>query len=399
MMQTLKDTFQITKKDLREFSRDRLRLVTFFVMPIFMIVMVGFIFPNQNSLKNIPIGVANQDRGLFGEKIIEDIKDLKIVENTPAFVVKNYSNIEQIKEAIKKQEVNGGLFIPSDFSEKIKNSKQGEITIIQEQINPQISALTTQVLSQTIEGFGKKVGIEKISTILKQESQRKNQPSFSPVAFITPIKVVLSGIIAGNPNYFEFVAPGIIAMIVMTAVLTGLAASVSREREQGTLDGILIAPIGRLSIILGKAFAQAIRGMIQGVIVLMLAILLFDVTLHGSVILITIVLLLGVFSFVGLGILVSALASEQETATQLLFMFQFPMLFLSGVFFPIQQMPKVMQYISKAIPLTYAIQALRKVMILGAGFGAIKLELLILLLFGSTTLMIAVPLFKKIITR
>jgi len=437
MMQTIKDTFQITKKDLKEFTRDRLRLISFFLMPIFMMILIGFIFPNQNSLKNIPIGIANQDKKKTGEDLEKTIEDLKLVNDTPAFKLKKYSDIEAIKEGIKKQEISGGIVIPSDFSENISKNKESEITIVEDQINPQISALVTQSLSKLVEGFGKKIGAKNLSEYLisiKKESiecnlklisqqqqfsqfnlknkqnlptqqnqilptQQKETPNFSPLFFVNPIKAKIEGLISGNPSYFEFLAPGIIAMIVMTAVLTGLAASVSREKEQGTLDGVLIAPISRFAIIIGKALAQAIRGMVQGIIVLFLAVWLFDVVIYGNVLLIALVLLLGVFSFVGLGILVSAIASEQETATQILFMFQLPMLFLSGVFFPIQQMPKIMQYISKAIPLTYAIQALRKVLILGAGLNAIRGELIVLVLFGTITLFISVPLFKRIITR
>jgi ABC-2 type transport system permease protein len=436
-MEMIKDTFQITKKDLKEFTRDSLRLISFFLMPIFMMVLIGFIFPNQNSLKNIPIGIANQDKGKIGKDLEKTIEDLKLVNNTPAFKLKKYSDIEAIKEGIKKQEISGGIVIPSDFSENISKNKESEITIVEDQINPQISALVTQSLSKLVEGFGKKIGAKNLSEYLisiKKESiecnlklisqqqqfsefnlknkqnlptqqnqtlptQQKETPNFSPLFFVNPIKAKIEGLISGNPSYFEFLAPGIIAMIVMTAVLTGLAASVSREKEQGTLDGFLIAPISRFAIIIGKALAQAIRGMIQGIIVLFLAVWLFDVVIYGNVLLIALVLLLGVFSFVGLGILVSAIASEQETATQILFMFQLPMLFLSGVFFPIQQMPKTMQYISKAIPLTYAIQALRKVLILGAGLNAIRGELIVLVLFGTITLFISVPLFKRIITR
>jgi len=185
----------------------------------------------------------------------------------------------------------------------------------------------------------------------------------------------------------------------MTAVLTGLAASVSREKEQGTLDGILISPITHLSIVLGKALSQSVRGLAQGAVVMLLAIFLFGVTINGSILLVALILLLGIFSFVGLGILVSASATEQETATQLLFMFQFPMLFLSGAFFPIQQMPAVMQTISHLIPLTYGIEALRKVIILGGGISSVSNDLLILTGFGAVTLAIAVPTFKKMITR
>jgi len=391
MLRIISDLWQITKKDLLEFSRDRLRLLTFIIMPIFMMLLVGFIFPNQNSLKNVPLGIANQDNGEFSQKLEQTFSELKLAENQQAFKIKKYADLEQLKEAIRKQEVSGALFIPALFSESIAQNKQAEVIIVEDQANPQIGQMVSQVLSKVVEGFGKGISTKKVSLLSKDPSLAET--------IVAPIRAKIEGIVPGNPNYFEFVAPGIIAMIVMTAVLTGLAASIAREKEQGTLDGLLISPVNRLSIILGKAFSQAIRGLIQGAIVLLLAFVLFGVRVHGSYLLVASLLLLGIFSFVGLGILVSAIAAEQETATQLLFMFQFPMLFLSGVFFPILLMPPIMQKIAYAIPLTYAINALRKVMVLGAGFAAVKIEILVLLIFGAITLAISVPVFKRIITK
>lgn len=404
IMQTLKDLWQIAKKDLVEFTRDRLRLVTFFVMPMFMMIMVGYIFPNQNSLKNINIAVSNQDSGVTGGKLVDTISNLKISADSTdkAFIINSsFSDVESIKNGIKSQSVSGGVYIPADFSDKISKNQPAEVTIVEDQANPQISAMVNQVLSKIIESFGQQVGAGKVAKILQSTASVSGQSSNinQALAYIVPIQAKIEGIIPGNPNYFEFVAPGIMAMIVMTAVLTGLAASISREKETGTLDGILISPINRLAIILGKALSQAIRGLIQGIIVLFLAFLLFGVTVHGNLLLIGLILLLGIFSFVGLGILVSAVATEQETATQLLFMFQFPMLFLSGVFFPILMMPNFMQAIAKIIPLTYAINALRKVMVLGAGFSSVSSDLLILLIFGTVTLSISVPVFKRVITK
>jgi ABC-2 type transport system permease protein len=397
-MQTIKDLWQIAKKDLLEFSRDRIRLITFVIMPIFMMVLTGFIFPNQSSIKNIPIGVANQDSET-GKKIVDAISNLEVNSGTRAFVIKNYDNLDAVKEAIRKQEINGGVVIPDDFEAKIAANAPSEVIIVQDQSNPQISAITTQTLSQVINGFSQGIEEQKISAILvnKVQVQPLNQSYLQ--SFINPVVIKMDGLFAENTNYFEFVAPGIMAMVVMTAVLTGLAASISREREIGTLDGILISPISRLAIILGKAVAQSIRGLIQGAIVMLLAVFLFGVKINGSILLVTLLLLLGIFSFVGLGILVSAAVAEQETATQLLFMFQFPMLFLSGAFFPIQQMPDVMQKIAHAIPLTYAIEALRKVIILGGGIPSVSTELIVLTSFGIVTLAIAVPVFRKLITR
>ncbi|MFA6296764.1 MAG: ABC transporter permease [Patescibacteria group bacterium] len=399
-MQTIKDIFHIAKKDLIEFSRDKLRLATFIIMPIFMMILTGFIFPNQNTLKNIPIGIANLDNQQYGNQLVTMITDLK-QDNQSAFKTSTFDSIDAIKNGIKKQTISGGIFIPKDFTSQINGNKQPEVIIVEDQSNPQISAVVDQILSNMASGLGQQIGIQKTAKFLVIITSPENQPGSieQATAMMQPIKSTIQGIIPGNPNYFEFVAPGIMAMIVMTAVLTGLAAAISKEKEDGTLDGILISPINRLAIILGKATAQSIRGLIQGAIVLLLAVILFGVTIHGNLLLILLILLLGIFSFVGLGILVSAMASEQETATQLLFMFQFPMLFLSGVFFPILMMPQIMQDISKVIPLTYAINALRKVMVLGASFVDVRNELLILLIFGAVTLTIAVPVFKRVITK
>jgi len=409
MLNILRDTWTIARKDLLEFTRDRLRLITFVIMPIFMMTLTGFIFPNQNSLKDINLGIVDGDETIVSQNLVKSISDFKTGDNK-VFIIKNYSNVDAIKRGIRKQEVSGGLAIPKGFSQSIAANTQTEIVVVQDQSNPQISQLTNQIIGQLVEAYGKQIGAVKIQTILSKlliASPNANPATASasltrtpsPLAFLQPIKTAITGLVSGSDNYFEFVAPGIMAMVVMTAVLTGLAGAVSRENEQGTLDGILVAPVRRLSIITGKAAAQSVRGMIQGFIVLLLAVFLFGVTIHGNLLLVALLLGLGIFSFVGLGILVSAAASEQETATQMLFMFQFPMLFLSGAFFPLQQMPQIMQQIAYFLPLTYAVEALRKVMILGGGVSDVRNEIAILLVFGVVTLLIALPLFNRLVKR
>lgn len=409
MFRIISDTWKIAKKDLLEFTRDRLRLATFVIMPIFMMTLTGFIFPNQNSLKDIHIGIADQDNSASSAALIKIVTNLDS-SGSKIFIIKTYPDTESIKEGIRKQEVSGGLVIPTGFSTTLNGDKQAEVTIVQDQSNPQISALTNQILAQNIQVFGGQLGAIKIQSLLVKSFASSNAQKTasssattadmpSPLAFLAPIKTSLVGLIDGTPNYFEFVAPGIMMMVVMTAVLTGLAGSVSRENEQGTLDGILVAPVKRVSIIMGKALAQSVRGVIQGFIVLLLAVFLFGVTIHGNLLMVALMLGLGIFSFVGLGILVSAAASEQETATQLLFMFQFPMLFLSGAFFPLQQMPKIMQDIAHLLPLTYAVEAQRKIIILGGGIGDVKNEIIILFVFGLVTLLIALPLFNRLVKK
>jgi ABC-2 type transport system permease protein len=200
-------------------------------------------------------------------------------------------------------------------------------------------------------------------------------------------------------NTFEFMAPGFLAMSVMLGGMSGLASAISRERELGTLDGMMMSPISRYSVILGKAVSQTVRGLLQGLIMLGTTMILFGVRIYGNPILMLLILLLGVLGFVGIGIIATAVAGEQESATMILAMLQIPMMFLSGVMYPIEQLPWWMQMISKAIPLTYAITALRKVMVLGAPLAAITGELSILVIIAVVTITLAIPIFEWSTTK
>jgi ABC-2 type transport system permease protein len=220
-----------------------------------------------------------------------------------------------------------------------------------------------------------------------------------PEAIVQPFTVETQGVVPGKPNYFQFMAPGLMAMVIMMAAMIGLAGSISRERELGTLDGVMSAPISRLSIVLGKSFAQVVRGLLQAVLTLVLAIVLFGVVVQGNFGLLALLLLLTVFSFIGIGIMISAIASQQETAMTIMMTLTFPMMFLSGAFFPIQQMPAVMQWIAKLLPLTYAVEALRKCIVLGTNISGMLPEVWIMLAFGVVFMAVAIPVFNRVITR
>ncbi len=393
----LSHSFRIAWKDLMELFRNRLGLVLLILMPLFMMVMVGFIYPsNGNSIHNLPIALVNEDAG-FGNSTIASQTFImgfqQINSQTGMFVLSNASSMSDIKDKVQRGNLDGGLLIPSNFTASILSGKQGTLIIVTDQSNPQISATIRAVLSGVFDQMG---------TMLARQNVQMLNPAVNAsnsLAIVKPYNVQTEGVVSGNPSYFDFIAPGIMAMTVMMSVMTGLPVAISQEKEVGTLDGMMVAPINRLSIILGKTLGQTARGLIQGVIILALAVGLFGVTIHGSILLVFGLLLLGVFSFVGIGIVVTSVAKDQETATMLMMTLMFPMMFLSGVFFPIQQMPWYMQDISKVLPLTYASQALRKVMVLGADIPAISTELTILIVFGIVMTAIALPVFKRMMTR
>jgi ABC-2 type transport system permease protein len=378
-------------KDLLVFARDRMMLISFVIMPIFMMLMVGFIFPSQNVLKNVSLGVVNLDEGSMGDQVVLALQQMNRNQNERMFAITYFHSKGTAVEQIKYQTISGALIIPSDFSATISTGEQASVILITDQSNPQVSAGITGTINGLMSAMANQLAAQRVAALVP------NIPN--PQQLVAPFTVQMEGIVSGNPNYFEFVAPGIMAMTIMFAAMTGLAGSISRERELGTLDGIISAPISRLSIILGKSFAQVVRGLLQALLALILTVVLFGVVVHGNYGLLALLLLLTVFSFIGIGVMISALASQQETAMTIMMTLTFPMLFLSGALFPIQQMPVVMQWISKALPLTYAVEALRKCVVLGTGISGMMTEVWVMVGFGVIFTAIAIPVFNRAITR
>jgi ABC-2 type transport system permease protein len=363
-------------------------------MPIFMMAMVGFIYPSETSLNNVPMALVNEDEGFaysnLGSTLLLTLKNIN--EDEEMMTLVNASNLEEVREMIQTGEAEGGIIISSDFTESIINGQQGTITIVSDESNPQMSTMIQTVMNQVFEQIGTIQAQQNIAEQLEIDFN-------TALAVVKPYDVQIKGSIEGEFSYFDFIAPGIMAMTVMMSVMTGLPAAISQEREIGTLDGMMVAPINRLSVILGKTIAQMARGILQGSLILVLAMMLFGVTIHGNILLVFALMLLGVFSFVGLGVVLTSFAKNQETATMLMTTIMFPMMFLSGVFFPIEQMPWFMQGISKFLPLTYVTDALRKVMVLGADISALVNELSILIIFGVVMTAIALPVFKRAMTQ
>ncbi len=389
-------SFRIAWKDLMELFRNRLGLVMLVLMPIFMMSMVGFIYPSESSVSDIPVALANEDAG-YGAYPSPSATFIMLLEqmnaHTGMMVITNATDFDEVRNMIQSGEVEGGIVIASNFTSSLITGKQGTIIIVTDQSNPQMSATLQIALKEVFEQMG---------TMLAQETVRQLNQTVNEgnsLAIVKPYSVQTEGAVAGDFSYFDFVAPGIMAMTVMMSVMTGLPAAISHEKEVGTLDGMMAAPINRLSIIVGKTLAQTARGLLQGVLILTLAVVLFGVTIHGSILLVFGLLLLGVFSFVGFGVVITSFAKDQETAMMIMMTFMFPMMFLSGVFFPIQQMPWYMQSISRVLPLTYLADALRKVMVLGAGVPTISSEFAILIGFGVVMTAIAIPVFKRAMTR
>lgn len=392
VIKILKDSYHVMAKDMLELKRNRMSLAALFLMPLLFLVMFGFIFPTGNTQQNMPMGLVNLDDGQGSDEFIAQLELMN--KNTSYMDFQTYSSVNEAKTAINKGKIYGVFILPPGFSDNLTSGNSADFTVYIDNSNPQSAMQVQQVLSTTVSGMNNM----KAEANVVELSSATDQP-VNPQAMIFPYIPNVQTTIPGETNYFNFLAPGLMIMIVMMSVMTGIPEAISKEKEMGTFDGMLSAPINQLSVIIGKTAALCTRGFIQCVIILAIAILLFGVTIQGNVLLAFFLLLLGIFSFIGIGIMAISMSNDQASGTMVVNLLMFPMMFLGGIFYPIQQMPWFMQVISQAIPLTYAADAMRKIMLLNAGIGDVITQILILVAFGVVTMTIAVPLFRKSMTR
>lgn len=385
----VKEILTIAYKDLKEFQRNRIGLFFSIVMPVFLIAMFGYMFPSStNAVHDVPVGIINLDNGVYGGQVFEMIHSA--LSNSTAFKLVDVNSVDEAKNMILAGSIKGAVIISENLTGSLISNNQAKIVILEDPTNTALSAAIIQGFSAIIN-----VVSQQFSTLILA----RNIPGVNPQFILQPVQTDIQSIVAGGGSYFDFVAPGFIGLGVMMSGLTAVGVALAREREIGTLDGLLMAPISRVSIILGKTLAQTIRNLLQGSLIIVLAIFVFGVHVRGDPFLIATILILGTLSFLGIGIVATSIAKEQESAQFILGFLQFPMMFLSGVLFPIEQMPLPLQYVSKVLPLTYAVNALRKVMVLGVGLDGVFFELILLVVISIVTIFLGVPLFDRAVRK
>ncbi|MDP8023984.1 MAG: ABC transporter permease [Nitrososphaeria archaeon] len=371
--------YVIMKKDLTEFYRVRARLVSMILLPILLMLLFGYMFPGNGTITHIPIAIVNQDQSTGAISVINSF--IYMAQSGKTFNVITYSSLSQAEQALLEGKVYAVVIFRQGFGQELSTGS-ATVQVIVDQMNPTLDQIVT-------------AGIQQIFSQLNvQLSTAHGFP-----AYFGTVSVNFQGLIPGAPSSFEFLAPGFIAMSVVMGGLAGLAMAFSRERELGTMDGILMTPVSRFSIVMGKAMAQAVRGIISGIIIVILSILLFGVKIYGNVFLMALILFLGILAFTGLGIIATSFVSDQESAQMIMLMLEMPMIFISGIFYPVLQLPWWLRDIAYMFPLVYTVTGFRSVMVMNAPLSAVWNDVLVLLIYSIVTFAIAIPLFQRMVTK
>ena len=187
----------------------------------------------------------------------------------------------------------------------------------------------------------------------------------------------------------NFMVPGIIGTVIFLLTTTFTAMSVVREREQGTIEQLIVTPIQPIELIIGKVVPFAVSSFINVINVLALGVTWFGMPINGSL---SLLLLLSVFFIItslGLGIFISSVSNTQQEAMLLSYLIMIPSIFLGGFFFPIEAMPRWLQVITYLIPLRYILIIIRGVVLKGVGLSVLRSDVLAMSAFGLALLLLA----------
>jgi ABC-2 type transport system permease protein len=189
--------------------------------------------------------------------------------------------------------------------------------------------------------------------------------------------------------------PGLIGLIMAYIGMIATALSVVRERERGTLEQLMVTPLSRVELMLGKIAPYLLIAFVDVVLIVVLGLVLFDVPLRGSALLLLALSALFLGSTLGLGLLISTLAQDQRQATQVAVLFLLPMVLLSGNLFPLESIPLGIRWLSYAMPLTYFMPITRGIFLKGLGLGDLWWQSLVLAGMTAVFFALAVLRFRK----
>lgn len=359
----------VAEKEFRQFfgGLPAARLIVTLLVPLLLLMVFSFRVGGV-APQHVPIAVVDLDRSSYSSDL------MTVLTTDDRFVITRALSRAEAENMIRRGESSAAILVPQDFSKNIERHQQASLELVLDDSNP---------------FFAKSV------YDLIDDSVRTAANNLSP----QPITAKLSFMYGVGFGFVDFIVPGIVAMTAMFGT-TFQALSFVWERTLGTLDRIRSTPVGAGSIILGKIIAGSLIGIAQAIVVLTFSHFVFGAVVRNVGVLILIVFLVA-FIFTGIGVTVSALVDEPRAAMMVNQMINWPMVLLSGVFYPVEALPDALRPIASLLPLTYAIEALRAVVIKGLSFGAseVLIDVGVLLLYAAATLALGSRLLFRILSR
>lgn len=356
----------LIRKEFYHIFRDKRSMFILFGMPIAQIMLFGFAITNE--INNVNIAILDKSKDTETQKIINKINGSKYFK-----IEQEITSEAQIESIFKQGKVKAVLVFEKDFIKNLQTKKQSQVQVITDATDPNIA--------NTIFNY--------VNAILQNHVQEINKSNSAAYQIQTQTKHYY------NPelkSVFTFV-PGVMTIILMLVSAMMTSISITREKELGTMEILLVSPIKPFQVILGKVFPYIFLSIINASVILLLGFFVFHMPIEGSLLLLALESILFIISALSLGILISTVSNSQQTAMMISLMgLMLPVIILSGFIFPISSMPIPMQIISNLIPAKWFIIIIKAIMLKGSSIQVIWKETLILM--GMTVFFIVLSIKK-----
>ena len=381
-MQDFKRFMSFVGKEFNHILRDTRTLMVLIVMPVVMIVLFGFALSTE--IKDVKVAVYDPSRDAATSRLISQI-DASEYFTVTAFI----DSEEGVLEAFRSNSADIALVFEDNFYHRAVHDSDGRLQIIVDGSNTNIGSMAVFYVSSIVSSFQKELAQE---AALNQAAAGGSSSSAEDVQ---PVQIHTSTRMMYNPQMksaFNFV-PGVMGMILMLVCAMMTSVSIVREKERGTMEVLLVSPVKPFSVILAKAIPYFVVSAFILLIVLCLSVFLIKVPISGSLMWVVLVSLLFILVSLSIGILISTLVAKQEVAILISGMvLMLPTMLLSGMLFPIESMPKVLQWISYCVPAKWYIDSIKVMMIQGLGIRYCLDAVLILC--GFLTVITGLSVFK-----
>ncbi|MBI1227015.1 MAG: ABC transporter permease subunit [Bacteroidetes bacterium] len=367
----------IIQKEFIQIIRNKAILPMMTVVPIVQLILLSY--AANNEVKNVNIVLIDQDHSSYSRLLVS-----KIQASDHFTIVAAVPSQKQGDDLLQGGEADVVLAIPPNFERDFIKEKGAGLQMLVNAINGQQATVGAGYLGSILQSFNQEIGLDAMP---KLASQRTQPPP--------TISITYSNWYNPELNYKYFMTPGILGELVTILIMVLTAMNVVREREIGTIEQINVTPIRKWQFILGKMVPFLFIGLILLTVGLTAGKLIFDIPIQGSLWVVFAFCVLNIAAVLGLGLLISNMVDTQQQAMFVAFFFVIIFILMSGLFTPIESMPKWAQYLAVPNPVAHFVDVMRKVLLKGSGFADVAYQFKVTAVMAVVFNTLAVVSYRK----
>ena len=362
------------KKEFKQIFRTREMIAIIFGVPLVQMVVLGYVITTE--VKNISLLIADRDFSTTSREIV------RLFEHTDRFRIIGYETGQRnIEESIQNWQAQMVIIIPPDFGRDLERNSRPEL----------------QLLVDGLDGNSAGVALGYAQGILYQWAQSYLQSLLIRPVGLNAHQIVMQDRVWYNLNLdnSQFMIPGIVVVLITIISLMLAAVNLVREKELGTLEQLMVTPLKRYQLLLGKIIPFLILTFIEMTVVMTAAQLIFAVKVEGSYLLLGFLAFLFLFTTLGIGIFVSTITTTQQQAMFVAWFLMVFMLLMGGFFIPIENMPPLLQKITYLNPMRYFLSILRDIFQKGSSLRYMLPDVIPMTIYGLFIFVVSVMKFHK----